>query len=172
LNRKIMRACVLGLLTICALATAPAIRADDAILHVSYAGKTLAFTAADLAAMPHQTITAMDTHEKASHAYTGVPVRDLLARVDAPSGEKLRGPALRLVVIARALDNYEVAYALAEFDGAFNDRTILLVDRQDGQPLGAGMGPLRLLVPGDKRPARWTRMITSLDIIQVGEDRH
>jgi len=96
----------------------------------------------------------------------------LLARVDAPSGEKLRGPALRLVVIARALDNYEVAYALAEFDGAFNDRTILLVDRQDGQPLGAGMGPLRLLVPGDKRPARWTRMITSLDIIQVGEDRH
>ena len=66
-------------------------------------------------------------------------------------------------------DNYEVAYALAEFDEAFSDRTILLVDRQDGQPLFPGTGPVRLLLPGDKRPARWARMVSSLEIVQVGK---
>ena len=121
--------------------------------------------------MPHQTISALDGHDKKTHEYTGVPAKEVLARVNVPSGEKLRGPSLRLIVIAHTKDNYEVAYALAEFDEAFSDRTILLVDRQDGQPLLPATGPLRLLLPGDKRPARWARMINSLEIVQVGEDR-
>jgi len=163
-----MRVILLCLLTISASAAASGARTDESTLHISYAGKTLAFSAADLAALPHQEITAMDSHEKKSHAYSGVPARDLLARAGAPLGEKLRGQALRLIVVARARDSYEVVYALAEFDPAFNDRTILLVDRQDGQPLGEGAGPLRLLVPGDKRPARWARMIVSLDVVPAG----
>ena len=152
-------------------AVLPAARADEAVLTVSYAGKSVSFTAADLAAMPHQTISALDGHDKKTHEYTGVPARDVLSRVSVPSGEKLRGPFLRLVVIARTKDNYEVAYALAEFDEAFSDRTILLVDRQDGKPLFPSTGPIRLLLPGDKRPARWARMVNSLEIVQVGEDR-
>jgi hypothetical protein len=62
-----------------------------------------------------------------------------------------------------------VVYALAEFDEAFNGRTILLVDREDGHVLGDGMGPVRIVVPGDKRPARWARMVTSLDVLSVGD---
>jgi DMSO/TMAO reductase YedYZ molybdopterin-dependent catalytic subunit len=60
-------------------------------------------------------------------------------------------------------------FALAEFEDAFNSRTILLVDRQDGQPLPEAIGPLRLVVPGDKRPARWARMVTSLEVVPVGD---
>jgi len=47
--------------------------------------------------------------------------------------------------------------------------TILLVDKQDGQALVPGQGPIRLVVPGDKRPARWLRMLTSLEILSVGD---
>jgi DMSO/TMAO reductase YedYZ molybdopterin-dependent catalytic subunit len=135
---------------------------------LSYAGKTIDLSAAEVATLPHQSVTAVDGHDKKSHVYVGVPLRTLLARVGVPAGEKLRGPALRLVVIARARDGYGVAYALAEFDQAFSDRTILLVDRQDGQPLPPNIGPWRIVAPGDQRPARWARMITALEVVSVG----
>jgi hypothetical protein len=144
-------------------------QAEDAVLRVTYSGKTTVITSSDLASMRHEDVTAMDFHEKRSHTYTGVPVRDLLARAGVPLGEKMRGPAFKLAVTARTRDNYEVVYALAEFDEAFNGRTILLVDREDGHVLGDGMGPVRIVVPGDKRPARWARMVTSLDVLSVGD---
>lgn len=151
------------------LGCATSARADDAVLHVSYLGKTLAFTSADIAAMPHEDSSAFDPHEKKSHTYSGVPVRGLLAQLGAPLGEKLRGAALSLVVVARTKDNYQAVYSLAEFDESFSSRTILLVDREDGQPLGNGMGPLRIMAPGDKRAARWVRMLTSLEVVAVGD---
>ena len=80
----------------------PAAGVDEGVLRVSYAGKTVVFTAADLAALPHQDITATDAHEKKPHTYSGIPARELLVRAGAPFGEKLRGQALRLVVVARA----------------------------------------------------------------------
>jgi len=147
---------------------ATAARADVASLRLSYAGKTVQLSAADVAGLPHQDVTAVDGHDKKAHVYSGVPLRTVLARVGVPSGEKLRGPFLRLVVIARAADGYAVAYALAEFDEALSDRTILLVDRQDGRPLVPNTGPWRIVAPGDKRPARWARMVTALDVVSVG----
>lgn len=162
-----MRSTLLGLFIVCVLGGAAAARADDTVLTVSAGTTTLKLTAADLAALPHVETTTLDGHEKKTHTYSGVPVRVLLAKAGVLFGEKLRGPSLRLVVVARSRDHYGVAYALAEFDDAFSDRTVLLVDRQDGQPLGDGAGPLRLVAPGDKRPARWARMVTSLEVVSV-----
>ena len=144
-------------------------RADDPVLRVSYAGKSLLFTSAEIAAMTHQDVSAMDAHEKQRHTYSGVPVRTVLAQAGAPFGEKLRGPGMRLAGVARSKDGYGVVYALTEFDEAFNDRTILLVDKQDGLALVPGQGPIRLVAPGDKRPARWLRMLTSLEVLSVGD---
>jgi DMSO/TMAO reductase YedYZ molybdopterin-dependent catalytic subunit len=136
---------------------------------ITFAGKTTALGEADLAAAAHQEVNAFDFHEKKNHVYSGVPVRDLLARAGVQFGEKLRGKGLRQVVIAHCRDHYDIVFALAEFDDAFNSRTILLVDRQDGQPLPEGQGPVRLVVPGDKRPARWARMVTSLEVVSVDD---
>ncbi len=137
-------------------------------LTVVYDGQTTVFTGAELAQMPHQDVTAFDFHDKKSHAFSGVPVHDLLAKVGVPFGEKLRGKFLRMAVIAHTRDNYDIIFALAEFDDAFNSRTIFAVDRQDGQPLGEALSPARLVVPGDKRPARWAHMVTSLEVVPVG----
>jgi len=73
-----------------------------------------------------------------------------------------------MAVLARCRDHYDVVFALAEFDDAFSGRVILLADREDGGPLPDGQGPLRLVVPGDKRVARWARMVTSLEVAEVG----
>jgi len=44
---------------------------------------------------------------------------------------------------------------------------IILADHRDGKPLDAHEGPLRIVVPGDKRGARWIRGVTSLEVISV-----
>jgi len=154
----------------CAAPMIPTLRAVEPRLTITSDGKTTAFSGAGLSMLPHQDVTAFDFHEKQSHLYSGVPVRDLLAAAGVQFGEKLRGKKLRSVVLVHCRDHYDIVFALAEFDDAFNPRTILLVDRQDGQPLPDAMGPVRLVVPGDKRPARWARMVTSLEVVSVGGD--
>jgi DMSO/TMAO reductase YedYZ molybdopterin-dependent catalytic subunit len=153
----------------CVILSSAVLRAAAPGVTISLAGKATVFGAAELAALAHQDVTAFDFHEKKDHVYSGIPVRDLLAKAGVEFGEKLRGRALRQVVIVHCADRYDIVFALAEFDDAFNSRTILLVDHQDGQPLPEGQGPLRLVVPGDKRPARWARMVTSLEVVPVAD---
>jgi hypothetical protein len=44
------------------------------------------------------------------------------------------------------------------------DHVILLADTKDGQPLPPREGPFRIVVPGEKRPARWVRQVTALEV--------
>ena len=94
-------------------------------------------------------------------------MRELLARVGAPLGDKMRGPALALGVLVRTKDDYAVLFSLAEFDSAFSTRTLLLADREDGAAPPATAAPFRLVAPGDSRGARWARMVTSIEIISI-----
>jgi hypothetical protein len=157
-----------GLALVLAVAAARAAAADPA-LTVTAADKTASFTLADLQLLPHTAFSAYDAHSKTENHYSGVPVRDLLAKVDAPLGERLRGKALRLAVIVHPKDGYATLYALAEFDAAFSDRTIYLVDSEDGKPLFENSGPLRIVAPGDKRPARWARMVQSIEVVTLSQ---
>lgn len=127
----------------------------------------MTLTLEEFRALPHSDVTATDPHLKMEHRYSGVPVRDLLARLGAPMGDKLRGPALQLAVVVRSEDGYSTLFALAEFDDAFSDRTILLADSEDGNPLPVNSGPLRVVAPGDKRAARWARMVNSISLMHL-----
>jgi hypothetical protein len=69
------------------------------------------------------------------------------------------------VLVVGAIDAYKVAFALAEVDPAFATREIVLADRRDGKPLDDKEGPLRVVAPGDKRPARWVRQVITLRIV-------
>jgi hypothetical protein len=153
------------------LAVLPTLRglASEAALTVASSDQTITLTADQFRALPHTDITANDPHLKADHHFSGVPVRDLLAKVGAPLGEKLRGQALQLAVIFHSKDGYSTLFALAEFDDAFSDRTILLVDSEDGKPLPENAGPMRIVAPSDKRAARWARMVTSIELVRVPE---
>jgi hypothetical protein len=134
-------------------------------LTISSPTTNVVLTAGDFAALHHVKLQLLDPHDKKLHEFTGVAVSNILACVGAPSGEKLRGPALRLVVIFRARDAYAVSFSLADFDAAYSDRTILLADQEDGAPLAGTAGPLRLIVPGDKKAVRWVRMVSSIGVV-------
>jgi DMSO/TMAO reductase YedYZ molybdopterin-dependent catalytic subunit len=64
----------------------------------------------------------------------------------------------------RAADGYEVIFALPEIDPEFTAQTILLAYEVDGKPLPKGEGPFRLVVPNDKKHARWIREITTITV--------
>ena len=118
---------------------------------------------ADLATLSRQTVHVVDD-KGAAVTYEGVPVAELLRRADAPLGKQLRGSRMKLYVVVEAADGYRAVFALAEFDPDFTDRVILLADRRDGHPLSSKEGPFRIVVPGEKRHARWVREVTALVI--------
>ena len=100
-------------------------------------------------------------HEK-SHRYEGTDLRDVLhaAGVDRPAESK--GALLRRVITAHASDGYVVAFAWAEIDPSIGGKVVWLVDRQDGNEVGPGEGPWRVIVPSESRPARWARQVTRI----------
>jgi DMSO/TMAO reductase YedYZ molybdopterin-dependent catalytic subunit len=127
--------------------------------------KHLDLSVADIAAFQQQTIRVTD--EKGTPAeYGGVPVAEILEKAGAPLGTSMRGQNIAMGLLARAPDDYQVLFSLAEFDPAFSDRVILLADRRDGKPLDKREGPLRIIVPGDKRHARWIRDVDTLEVFR------
>jgi hypothetical protein len=76
-------------------------------------------------------------------------------------GEKLRGSNMALYLLIEAADGYRVVFALPELAPGFTERVVLLADQRDGQPLSTTEGPLRLVVPDEKRHARWVRQVGS-----------
>jgi hypothetical protein len=117
----------------------------------------------DFHALPHVTITAHNGHTNASETYSGVPLSTLLAKIEAPMGSNLRGKAMTTYLIATGSDGYSVVLSLAEVDPDFHENQVIVADGRDGQPLGKN-GPFQLIVPGDKRPARWVHNLVSMSL--------
>lgn len=102
-----------------------------------------------------------------SGRFSGVALGELLRLVDVPRGDSLRGPALATYVLIEAADGYRALFALAELDAGFTDRLFLLADRKDGAALTPKDGPFQLIVPDEKRPARWVRQVRRVRVVQV-----
>ncbi|APW61071.1 molybdopterin-dependent oxidoreductase [Paludisphaera borealis] len=128
--------------------------------------KPLELSAADLAGLKRQTVTAR-AHDNRESRYEGVALHDVLQKAVLPAGKDLRGKAVSLYLIVEAADGYQALFALPELDPAYTDRTILLADRRDGQPLTAREGPYQIIVPGEKRHSRWVRQVVGL---RIGKD--
>ena len=125
--------------------------------------KPVTFSAKDLASLPHVSVKRID-HGKPVDC-TGVPVSELLKQVGLPSGEALRGSALQTVLIASARDGYKVAFSLGELDGSLGNAGAVVADRCGNQPLPADVGPLRLILPKDQRPARSVRELERFTVV-------
>lgn len=136
-------------------------------VQVSVAGKpALTLDAKALAAIPHEEVAA-SAHEEPASQWRGVKLEDVLAKAGVALDKPLRGKALASFVRVTAADNYQVVFGLADLDATLGHTQVLLVDTRDGKPLDKD-GPFRLLVPGDKRPARWVRSVTSIEVVDGG----
>ena len=113
--------------------------------------------------MPRRSVRAKG-HDGKEALFEGVELGDVLKLAGVKFGEQLRGKELALFLIVRAADNYRAVFALPELDHGFTDRIILLADLRDGKPLSEKEGPLRLVVPDEKREARWVRQVVTFTI--------
>lgn len=112
--------------------------------------------------LPRHTVITQDRGLRT--IFEGVALRDVLARAGVEFGQALRGAAMAQVVIASAPDGYRVAYAIAELDEAFTEQIVLVADRRDGRPLLPDTGPWQIVVPNDRRPARWVRQVNKIEV--------
>lgn len=149
-----------------AKATAAPVAGPTAIRIGGLVEKPRTLTAADLAALPRREQATTDK-DGTKHTYQGWALADVLHLAGAPAGKGIHGPVLAQAVLASAADGYHAVYALPEIDPDFAPQTILLADRLDGKALDASHGPYQVIVPLEKKPARWVRQVAAFDVVKV-----
>jgi len=126
----------------------------------------LKLSLSDLSLFHRRSRRAKDELGKES-LFEGVLVYEILQAAGVTFGKELRGKSLADYLLVQTEDGYRVVFALPELDPTFRDTEILLVDRRDGELLAGNDGRLRLIIPDEKRYARWVRRIVALSICRA-----
>jgi DMSO/TMAO reductase YedYZ molybdopterin-dependent catalytic subunit len=145
------------------LGTPDAAQSPSVLVETGVRQKT--FSAIELSALPQDTIRAR-IHESPEQVFVG-PLLSALLRDAGVRLDSLRGRALSQYVVIEARDNYHVVFSIAELSSAFTPRRIILAVSVDGHPLSAEEGPVRLVVEGELRPARWVRQVSAIRVRSV-----
>jgi hypothetical protein len=124
----------------------------------------VSYKLSDLQSMPRTTATIHNPHSNTDESYSGVRLSDILRPLGVPLDKDLRGEALTLCFIATGSDSYRIVLSLAEVDPAFHPGEVIVADSLNGKPLPAEVGPFRLIVTEDKRPARAVRNLVSIEL--------
>ncbi len=127
---------------------------------------TVTFTADDLAKLPHVKVLAPRGHKPEKVEYEGIPLKAILEKAAVLNAAKpLHGKQLLQYVVFTASDGYRVLFSLAELEEVTGGTSgVILADKIAGQPLTEKEAPLQLVVPTDKRPERFARMITTITV--------
>lgn len=128
-------------------------------------GKQTTFSKADLEALPHVRVNTAVSGT--STTFEGVALKAVLEKAGVAFGETMRGKRLASYLLVEAADDYRVVFALPELDTAFTDKQIVLAFLKDGKPLDDKEGPYRIVVPDEKRMARWVRQVRRLKILNA-----
>jgi len=137
----------------------PAVRST--LLTITFGEKSTTWSPETLAALPHVTLTAFNEHAKANQTYSGVPVIALLKSLGVP--DKPHGKDLRLYLLAEGADGYGAVFAVAEVNPDIHAESAIVADSMDGKPLGDD-GAFKLVLEGEKRPARWVRNLATIKV--------
>jgi hypothetical protein len=117
---------------------------------------------ADITKLPQTTAKVTDHGRTAE--YSGVLLSALLQAQGVKLGKDLRGPRVANYLLLEADDGYRVVLAIAEVDPATTDKVVLVADKKDGAALPGKEGPWRLIIPDEKRPVRWIRMLKKITV--------
>ena len=132
---------------------------------LSLGDKTLTLTIADVAALPHETVTVTNGHTNASETYSGVPIFALLARLGVPFEKSNEHTLLKTCIVAEGTDGYRVIASVYETLATIRGTSAIVADSlstpEGPKPLTTD-GAFKLIIPGDKRPQRWVQNLKSL----------
>jgi hypothetical protein len=128
-------------------------------------GKSTVLVRADVEALQHVKVTT--SVSGSSTTFEGVLLRTVLEKAGVGFGETLKGKRMASCLLVEAADGYRVVFALPELDPAFTDKQVVLAFLKDGKALDDKEGPYRIVIPDEKRMARWVRQVTTLKIVNV-----
>jgi len=135
-------------------------------LTVTVNGKTQTFSLAEIAAMPHETVSVMNSHLKKTESYSGVPLAALLDKMGMPFEKANEHPLMKSYWIAEGTDGYKTVVSAYEALSVIHADTVMVADSVDGQPLQKD-GAIKLVISGDKRPQRWVQNLKSLTLKSI-----
>lgn len=148
-----------------AAASKPATPSTSLVLTI--AGKATTLTLADLQAMPQKTLVVKNGHTQAQETYTGVAVGDLLARHGFAFENATAKKVYHSYVRAEGMDGYWVLYSASELEDILRETGAIVALTLDGKPLASDEGQFKIVVAGERRPARWVRNLKSLTVVTV-----
>ena len=140
------------------LAAAPAVAdvtIDGAVLHPHH------WALSDLKAQPGVVIdlSYQTGHGEEHGHFTGVPLWRLLSEVGL-ADDKGKNPAIRHFIVATGGDGYSAIFAFGELDPDLEGKSVLVAYERDGIP----MPDLQLVVPGDKKGARYVHDLVRVEV--------
>jgi hypothetical protein len=135
-------------------------------LTVTVGGKTQTFSLSEIAAMPHETVSVMNSHLKKTESYSGVPLAALLDKMGMPFEKANEHPLMKSYWIAEGTDGYKTVVSAYEALSVIHADTVMVADSVDGQPLQKD-GAIKLVISGDKRPQRWVQNLKSLTLKSI-----
>ena len=135
-------------------------------LTVTAAGKTATLTPADLKAMPQRTVVVHNGHSNVEETYTGVGLSDLLAKYGLTLDNGGAKQVYHSYVRAEGTDHYFVLFSATELEDKVHTGDAIVALTIDGKPLTED-GKFKMVLAGEKRPARWVTNLSSLSIVTV-----
>ena len=174
-----MRKYLAGLALACSLGLTPMVRAQGAMeqhgakvkvpsksLTLIVGDQTATFSLADLQAMPQRTLTVHNGHSNVDETYRGVGLSDLLLKY----GFNMENGGPRKIyhsyVRAEGTDKYYVVYSVSELEPMLHTGDSIIALTMDGKPL-TDDGQFKMVVAGEKRPARWVTNLTTLTVVTI-----
>jgi hypothetical protein len=131
-------------------------------------GKRTVLSKSDIESLPHVKLMVPASHESGTPVtYEGVGLKSLLEKAGVEFGHSLKGQRMASCLLVEAADGYRVVIALPEIDSDFTDKQVVLAFSENGKPLDAKQGPYRIVIPDEKRMARWVKQVTTLKIAEV-----
>lgn len=96
-----------------------------------------------------------------------IPLLALIEHAKPKPATNRRNPLLGFAVVVEGDDGYTACFGLADLLPEFGAKEVLLALDKDGGPLPTGDRPVRLIVPSEKRPARWVYAIEGIRIVDT-----
>jgi DMSO/TMAO reductase YedYZ molybdopterin-dependent catalytic subunit len=158
---------------LCVLSASFCLRAQTAEAKLNITGDVTApqtLTAADLAAMPRETVELNEPSGKVQ--YEGVALQEILKKAAIPPGPNMGGKNLAGYLLLSAHDGYQVVFSLGELDPDLGNVKALVADKSGGKPLAGNLGPLRLIVSTDKKASRSVRMLEKIEVVLPRKAAH
>lgn len=115
-------------------------------------------------------------HDGSTRTMRGTPMEAVLRRFGwdvGPGGKEAAPPDRRTgwrhAVLATSAEGYRMAFSTAELTAENGPSKVFVVWEDGGKPLDAAVGPIRLVVPTDKKGARSVRGLVELRVVDLGK---